>query len=427
MKKTGTDQLIKENKSLKKRIKELESLLQDYNTGQIPFAPDYIYHALFRLSSDTIVVSRLKDGLIYDVSDTFCQRSGFSREETIGKTAKQLNLWQDGEREPFIKILRKEGICRNQEVKHRLKDGTIRTCLDSGELVTIGNEQFIFLMVTDITALKKAQNSLIQERDLNKAIINSLPGLFYILDDEFRFLRWNDNLLKITGYSAQELQKMTVLDFHRQADRNTVVEDTKKTFLFGEHKSEADVVMKDGTVRTFFFSAKLFNYKNKPCSVGTGIDITEQKWISKELKHQAENLEDTKIALRVLMNQKNVDHRNVEEKLQTNINDLVIPYLQKLKKAGLDNRHKNYLNILENNLNDVTSPFMRDFKSSYYNLTPQEIQIVDLIKQGKKTKEIGDILNASVKTVETHRNNIRKKLNLINAKVNLRFHILSLK
>lgn len=98
--------------------------------------------------------------------------------------------------------------------------------------------------------------------------------------------------------------------------------------------------------------------------------------------------------------------------MQTNINDLVMPYLHKLKNAGLDNRHKNYLSILEKNLNDVTSPFMRDFKSSYGNLTPQEIQIVDLIKQGRKTKEIADILNSSAKTVETHRNNIRKKLNL---------------
>ncbi|HOU49857.1 MAG: PAS domain S-box protein [Smithella sp.] len=427
MKKAGTDQLIIENRTIKKRIKGLEGLLPDYGTEQIPFAPGHIYRALFRLSPYTIVVSRLKDGLIYDVSDTFCQRSGFSREETIGKTMKQLKLWQGNEREKFVKILRKEGICRNQEVNHRMKDGTIRTCLDSGELLTIGNEQFIFLMVTDITALKKAQDSLIEERDLSNTIINSLPGLFYILDDEFRFLRWNDNLLKITGYSAQELQKMTILNFHREADRRIVVEDTKKTFLFGENRSEADVVMKDGTVKTFFFSSKLFYYKNKPCSVGTGIDITEQKRIAKELKNKAEILEDANIALRVLMNQKEVDRKNFEEKLQTNINDLVMPYLHKLKNAGLDNRHKNYLSILEKNLNDVTSPFMRDFKSSYGNLTPQEIQIVDLIKQGRKTKEIADILNSSAKTVETHRNNIRKKLNLINAKINLRSHILSLK
>jgi DNA-binding NarL/FixJ family response regulator len=70
---------------------------------------------------------------------------------------------------------------------------------------------------------------------------------------------------------------------------------------------------------------------------------------------------------------------------------------------------------------------MRDFQTSHKKLTPQEIQIVDLIKQGKKTKEIANMLNASVKTIETHRNNIRKKLNLIDSKINLRSHIISSK
>jgi DNA-binding CsgD family transcriptional regulator len=60
------------------------------------------------------------------------------------------------------------------------------------------------------------------------------------------------------------------------------------------------------------------------------------------------------------------------------------------------------------------------------NLTPQEIQIVDLIKQGKNTKEIAGMLNASPNTIATHRNNIREKLNLRNAKVNLRSYLQSL-
>jgi DNA-binding CsgD family transcriptional regulator len=85
------------------------------------------------------------------------------------------------------------------------------------------------------------------------------------------------------------------------------------------------------------------------------------------------------------------------------------------------------VSVLESNLSDVLSPFMRDFRSSHKNLTPQEIQIVDLILKGKNTKEIGDMLNASANTIATHRNNIRKKMNLRNSKINLRSHILSLK
>ncbi len=426
MKNEDADELLKENKSHKKQIKERERLPSAKKNGPIPFSSDYIYRTLFRMSPFTIVVSGLEDGRIYDVSDTFCIKSGYSREEAVGKTGHELKLWLDTNREEFIRLVLKEGGYRKKEVKHRLRDGSIITCLESVELVTIGKEHYIILITTDITEMTNTKESLITERDLNDTIINSLPGFFYILDEELRFLRWNENLIKTTGYSAEQMRRMTIMDFHPEEERMKVVEDTIKSFRLGENKSEATVVMKDGTARTFFFSSRRFLYQNKNCIVGTGMDITEQKQIEKEMQYYAENLEDANIALRVLMNQKNTDRQGLEEKLQANVNDLVIPYVQKLRKSNLDDRQKNFLNILENHLRDVLSPFVKNFRSSHKNLTPQEIQIVDLIKQGKKTKEIAEILNASVKTVETHRNNIRKKMNLVNAKVNLRSHILSL-
>ena len=127
------------------------------------------------------------------------------------------------------------------------------------------------------------------------------------------------------------------------------------------------------------------------------------------------------------MNQRDEEQKDIEGKLQANINDLIIPYLNKLKQAKLDDRNKNYLDVLERNLRDVLSPFMRDFLSSHSkNLTPQEIQIIDLIIKGKQTKEIAEMLNVSVTTIATHRNNIRKKMNLRNSKINLRSHVLSI-
>jgi DNA-binding CsgD family transcriptional regulator len=155
-------------------------------------------------------------------------------------------------------------------------------------------------------------------------------------------------------------------------------------------------------------------------------DITERKQAEEELKRFAKNLEDANTAMRVLMNRRDEDRKEIEDKLQTNIKNLVIPYLKMLNHASLDNRYKHYLNVLENNLKEVLSPFMKNILSLNKNLTPQEIQIVDLIKQGKNTKEIAGMLNASPNTIATHRNNIREKLNLRNAKVNLRSYLQSL-
>jgi len=184
-------------------------------------------------------------------------------------------------------------------------------------------------------------------------------------------------------------------------------------------------MMKDGSVRTFFLVAKKLNYQNKDCIIGTGIDVTEKKKMFDELKQYAERLEEANTAMRVLINQNHVDQRDLEQILQTNINELVLPYLQKLKRTKLDDRHQQYVTALENTLKDVLSPLMRNLRWSQKSFTPQEMQIINLIKQGKKSKEIAEMLNASVKTVETHRNNIRKKLGLVRAKVNLRSHILN--
>jgi DNA-binding CsgD family transcriptional regulator len=82
--------------------------------------------------------------------------------------------------------------------------------------------------------------------------------------------------------------------------------------------------------------------------------------------------------------------------------------------------------MLESNLNDVVSPFIHKLSSKYVGLTPTEIQIANLVKEGKTTKEIAEILHSSDRTVEFHRKNIRKKIGLVNRKVNLRSHLLTM-
>jgi DNA-binding CsgD family transcriptional regulator len=81
---------------------------------------------------------------------------------------------------------------------------------------------------------------------------------------------------------------------------------------------------------------------------------------------------------------------------------------------------------MEENLNNIVSPFINRLSAVYKNLTPKEIQIAELVKQGKKSKEIAELFGISVGTVITHRNKIRKKLDLRLKDANLRSHLLSL-
>jgi DNA-binding CsgD family transcriptional regulator len=109
-----------------------------------------------------------------------------------------------------------------------------------------------------------------------------------------------------------------------------------------------------------------------------------------------------------------------------NVKELVLPYLKKLKKSRLDDRQKTSANILESNLNGIISPFLHTLSAKYSSLTPKEIRVAGLVREGQTTKEIAKLLISSTDTIDFHRKNIRKKLGLRNIKSNLRSYLLSL-
>lgn len=306
------------------------------------------------------------------------------------------------------------------------KDGTRRYIETSATPVLKNGRIFcIVCVVRDITRRRQAEENLLYERNFSQTVVESLPGLFFVLDEQGALLRWNDNLEIMTGYSAGEIRAMPAVDLLPENDRKESLKRIQEIIRLGEISMETEMIFKNGIRRMFRFHAKRLSYEGRLCIVGTGMDITDQKRAENDLKRFAENLQDANIALRVLMQRRNEDQKDIEEKLQANVNDLIIPYLKKLKQATLEDRHKNHLQILEHNLREIISPFMKNLHAAHADLTPREIQIMDLIKQGKNNKEIAGLLNASLKTVETHRNHIRKKLNLVNARVNLRSYLLS--
>jgi DNA-binding CsgD family transcriptional regulator len=103
-----------------------------------------------------------------------------------------------------------------------------------------------------------------------------------------------------------------------------------------------------------------------------------------------------------------------------------MPYVEKLRNSPLGSDQRSCVDILESNLKEIVSPFSHKLSSKYLGLTPKEIRVANLIKEGKTTKEIAEMINLSTKTVETHRDNIRKKLGIKHKKVNLRTYLSSL-
>jgi len=144
------------------------------------------------------------------------------------------------------------------------------------------------------------------------------------------------------------------------------------------------------------------------------------------LEARTSEFEEVNRALRILLKRIDEDKRELEEKVSLNVKELVAPFAEKLKKSRLDAKQMTYLSILESNLNEIVSPFVHMLSSKYSGFTPTEIQIASLVRDGKTTKEIAELLNSSYRTIECHRQNIRMKIRIKNKKANLRSFLLSM-
>ena len=143
----------------------------------------------------------------------------------------------------------------------------------------------------------------------------------------------------------------------------------------------------------------------------------------RELKRKTRNLQEVNTAMKVLLDQREKDRREVEEMMLNNVKELLAPYLERLKKTKLTDVQMAHVRVLETNLENIVSPFLKNLHSRHLNLTPKEIRVASLIKEGRTTKEIAELLGMSVAAVEFHRNNLRKKLGLRNRKANLVSHL----
>ena len=146
-----------------------------------------------------------------------------------------------------------------------------------------------------------------------------------------------------------------------------------------------------------------------------------------ELEMEKANLEETNTALKVLLKRRELDKRTLEEQVMHNINRLVHPYLKKIKREFTDKRHIDYLEIVESNLNDITCNFSRRLTLGVYGLSTSELKVANFIRQGKKTRDIAHLLGLSPRTVDSYRQNIRKKLRIRNKNINLRTFLMSIR
>lgn len=272
---------------------------------------------------------------------------------------------------------------------------------------------------------------------LVQTIFNSLSAHIAIIDADGTILETNAAWKKFSAENGgQKVLGPLVLNYLKVCDTagekgdndakivargiRDVIEKRSDSFLY-------DYPCHSPTGRRWFYMRAVRMEETRPARVVISHeDITQLKLVQEELKEKNISLEEANIALKVLIRQREADKSDMEKKFLSNVKIAVLPYIKKLQASPLKPREKTLVDILDNHLNDIISPLMQHLSNANILLTPQEMQVATLVKDGRTTAEIADVLFVSEATVSFHRKNIREKLGLKNQQTNLRSFLMSM-
>ncbi len=402
------------------------------------------YASLLDLSPDSVVI--LQDGLYQFVSSVFTKQFGYTQED-VEKGLSFLRLVQkkdhDTVRRRYEDRLAGKQVPKTFRIDLVAKDGSILPCETSATVIRYKGRPADLVFIRDISERMAAEGALQTNEETMRVLLNSTHDLALLLDTDGTVLTVNTKAAERYGKDPEEL-----------IGKNIYPLMPAETVELRKHKAEDVIQTKQPVHYTEEIAGRYFDCNLFPIIDHGGNvqsftvfvkDVTEQKQSHKalqnvreeleqrvrertrDLEEKASNLEEVNTALKVLLQRLDEDKKVLEEKVMLNMRQLIEPYLDKLKKSSLNERQMNVLDILESNLAAIVSPFARSFSNSFIKLTPTEIQVANLIRQGKTTKEIADLLNLSRKTIEFHRENIRTKIGIKNKKINLRTYLLSSK
>ena len=139
---------------------------------------------------------------------------------------------------------------------------------------------------------------------------------------------------------------------------------------------------------------------------------------NQQLTLERKALQESNTALRLVLARIEQEKQEIHRDIQINFDKILMPILNALT-LQLPPTQRKYLEMLQTNLEEITSPFISRLSFSYHSMTPTEIAICNMIRNGMRTKEIAEMRHVSEATINRHREKIRRKLMLTNQKVNL--------
>ena len=334
---------------------------------------------------------------------------------------------------PALKVLTEGKVVRG--VLRYRQDGRIYTRTAYPVFEDNGDIAGVLVIGSDITDQKQAEEQLRVSEKKYRSLLETTSQGFWVVNPELKNIEVNPSLCNMLGYRPREILGKTPFDFVDDENRKIFNDQLSKISHTSHRSYEITLKKKNGQDLNTLINATTIRDESGEVQGAFALltDITPMKQAEQRLKQREKELEIKNIhlkemntALNILLKKRDEDKKELEEKVLTNIKELVFPYILKLKHTGLNHRQEIYAEIIQSNIEEIISPFALKLTQKYLNFTPTEIKVAFLIKQGLRTKEIAKLLNSSPETITRHRKSMRKKLKLTDKKSNLRVHLLAL-
>ena len=408
------------------------------------------FRLLFNSGKDYVAVHLMgKDGQpmnFVQVNDAACEKLGYTREEMLNLSPQDIDAADSSERMPELikKLFGNKQVLFETEMLS--KNGHRIPMEVSVNLFQLDDNQATMCVARDITERKQVEQDLANRLIFQQTLIDTIPHPIFFKNEVGRFVGCNRAYEREFGITRDYMIGKTVLDLeYLPIDERQRFQDEDMMVIreAGRKSYEMPIVYADDQTHMTLYSVDGFTLAdgNPGGLIGMLVDISERKKAedelakyreglekmveerTRELEGKTKTLEEVNIALKVLLQHREEDKKELEDRFVMNVNNLIIPFAEKMKNTNLDERQLAYLDIIETHLKDITSSMIKKFNQ--LNLTPTEVEVAALIKEGKATKEIAKIMGTAASSIDTHRNNIRKKLGISMKNVNLRSHLQS--
>ena len=282
------------------------------------------------------------------------------------------------------------------------------------------------VIVHDVSRQRATEEKLRTYEESLDSVFRIAPIGIGLLNDR-RITIANNSLCSLVGYEPAQLigAELDKLFEHTEESERIYRELKEKSAVNCVSSLETRFLCRDGEKKNVLVNFTKSRSKGSTREiVFTALDISEQLHTQEKLREQAHELVEVNTTLRVLIKQADEAKAKMIENMRTKISCSIKPYLDMLSESGLSDRQFEILGMLSANFDGTVEPVIGSHLQILDTLTPMQNRIAELIKQGKSSKEIADILNVSVQAVSYHRGKLRKKFELTDRKVSLQAFLL---